>query len=73
MKKIPVILLAMLVMALTLALVSCDEEDETDEEAISSVTSEDIDAALDDIYSNVFGQDFSDLFGSGGEFPDEEV
>jgi len=80
MKRTFAVLLAVLTLVLALVLVSCDDGDDENNAQSgsegqgspslpSSVTQED----LDELYSNIFGEDFSSLFGPGGEFPDEEV
>ena len=74
MKKVLIVLLAMLVMALAFSLVSCDE-DETDGSGAGSSSAQD--SSFDD---GAFGADFDELypdfneiFGSGGiELPDHE-
>lgn len=69
MKKVLIVLLAMLVMALVFSLVSCDE-DETDGSGAQSESRLDIEETFD---SGIFGSEFSDLVPPNYEFPDEEV
>ena len=72
MKKLLALLLAMLLLATTVALVSCDDDGETDGQG--SVNDEEVtEEELEDLFSNILGSDFSDLYNGGGyELPEDE-